>query len=36
MDDNIYSTSQRWYIRMKFYPNANTMSYTSYTYNVNG
>ena len=36
MDDNNYSTSQRWILRMRFYPNANTLSYTSTTYNENG
>ena len=36
MDDNLYSTSYRWIIRMRFYPNANTLSYTSTTYNENG
>ena len=36
MDDNIYSSSQPWTIRMRFYANGNTLSYTSYTYNVNG
>lgn len=36
MDDNLYSTSYRWIIRMRFYPNANTLSYVSTTYNENG
>ena len=36
MDDNLYSSSQRWIIRMRFYPNGNTLSYVSYTYNFNG
>ena len=36
MDDGLYSSSQRWIIRMRFYPNGNTLSYVSYTYNFNG
>ena len=36
MKDNSYSTSNVWYIRMRFYPNANTVSYTSTTYASNG
>ena len=36
MDDNVYSTSYRWYVRMRFFPNANTLSYTSTTYAANG
>ena len=36
MDDNYYSTSYNWYIRMRFYPNANTLSYVSTTYAKNG
>ena len=34
MDDSLYASS--WYIRMRFYPNANTLSYTSTTYAKNG
>lgn len=36
MNDNIYSTSYSWYIRMRFYPNGGTLSYTSTTYASNG
>lgn len=36
MKDNAYSTSYLWYIRMRFYPNAVTLSYTSTTYASNG
>jgi dipeptidase len=36
MDDSTYSSSRSWYIRMRFQPNANTMSYTSTTYAANG
>ena len=36
LDDSIYSPSYEWYIRMRFYPNANTLSYVSSTYNLNG
>ena len=36
MDDNVYSTSYKWIIRMRYYPNANTLSYTSVTYAANG
>ena len=36
MDDNTYSTSYAWSIRMRFYPNGNTLSYGSITYAANG
>ena len=35
MNDNLYSTGS-WSIRMRFYPTANTLSYTSTTYAQNG
>lgn len=36
MKDSTYSSSRSWIIRMRFYPNGNTMSYTSTTYAKNG
>lgn len=35
-NDNLYSTTYGWYIRMRFYPNAVTLSYVSTTYAKNG
>lgn len=36
MNDNIYSTTYGWYIRMRMYPNGVTLSYVSTTYAKNG
>lgn len=36
MDNNLYSVSYNWIIRMRFYPNANNLIYTSTTYASNG
>lgn len=36
MDDNTYSSSVAWIVRMRFYPNGNTLSYNSKTYAANG
>lgn len=36
MDDASYNPSYHWKVRIRFYPNANTLSYTSTTYAANG
>lgn len=36
MNENVYSSIYNWYIRMRFYPNGNTLSYVSTTYAKNG
>ena len=36
LDDSLFSSSNSWFIRMRFYPNANTLAYQSKTYATNG
>jgi hypothetical protein len=36
MNDNVYSSTNTWYIRMRFYPNGVNLDYDSTTYAKNG